>query len=378
MAAKKGKSEQRIKDWQQRYHQREEYEDQTAPRQRTKHHEVKLPPRELSAGAEGLDDLPRAEGMVIGQFPGGAIVLVGTDRLLCAIAGTFRPPQGASALAVGDVVTVAIARSAQSDGDRQADKDRADAVILARQPRRTVLSRPRPRSRKRNDPYQTEMFEKVIAANMDVLLIVASTRQPPLRHGLIDRCLIIAERGELAPLLAVNKVDLGRPSEAVLESFRRLELEIVLCSAVTGEGIDELRRRLGGRRGVLAGASGVGKSTLINALVPGAQAATQEVRAKDERGRHTTSSAEVYDLPGGGMLVDTPGLRELGIALDAAELPWFFPEFEQLAGQCRFHNCTHTHEPAYAVIQAAAEGRILPRRYESYLNILQTLADRRD
>jgi ribosome biogenesis GTPase len=94
---------------------------------------------------------------------------------------------------------------------------------------------------------------------------------------------------------------------------------------------------------------------------------------KDERGRHTTTSAAVYDLPGGGMLVDTPGLRELGMSLDAEELPWYFPEFEPFAPQCRFNDCTHTHEPDCAVIAAVEAGRIPPRRYESYLRILETL-----
>jgi len=375
VAKRKGKSERRIKDWQQRYQASEDFEHSRARRQKFTRREVKLPPRELSVGAEDLDDLPRVEGMVLGHFPGGALVRVAGERLLCGIAGTFRAPQGASVLAVGDTVTVALTRPKHFDGRDEIDKDRADGVILARAPRKTALSRPQPRSGKRRDRYETETFEKVIAANMDVLLIVASTAEPPLRHGLIDRFLIIAERGGLQPVLVINKIDLAPPDPVVIESFRHLEVEILLCSALTGQGKDALVRRLTGRSSVLAGASGVGKSTLINGIVPGAAATTRAVRARDERGRHTTSGAAVYDLPGGGIIVDTPGLRELGIHLDATELPWYFPEFEALAGRCKFRNCTHTHEPQCAVVLAVQRGQILARRYEGYLNILKTLED---
>lgn len=375
MARRKGKSQRRIKNWHQRYHAEEDFEPTEATRQKLRQKEVKLPPRELSVGAEGLDDLPRMQGMVTGQFPGGAIVRIGEDEFLCGIAGTFRAPEGSSVLAVGDLVSVAVTRPQHLDGRKEIDRDRSDGVILERQPRRTVLCRPQPRSGKRRGEYETDVFEKVIAVNMDALLIVASTRQPPLRVGLIDRFLIIADRCELTPLLVINKTDISPPDPTILEDFRSVGVEAILCSAVTGKGLRKLTKCLAGKRSVLVGASGVGKSTLINAIVPGADAATREVRMKDERGRHTTSSTVIYDLPGGGMVVDTPGLRELGIHLDPAELPWYFPEFEALTGECKFRDCTHTHEPDCAVLSALERGDILPRRYQSYLNILETLGE---
>jgi ribosome biogenesis GTPase len=295
---------------------------------------------------------------------------VGAETLLCGIAKTFRAPEQSSALAVGDIVTVAQTISADAAG---ADKDRSDGMILSRQPRRTALSRPQPMSSKRRNPYADDVFEKVLVANMDQVVIVAATCQPKMRVGLIDRFLIIAERGQMKTLLAVNKIDISEPPEEAMEHVRSLGVEIFPVSATRGDGLDELRAALAGRRSVLAGASGVGKSTLVNALVPGANAATREVRAKDERGRHRTTSADVYELPGGGALVDTPGLRELSIRLDAAELTWYFPEFQALAGKCRFSDCTHTHEPDCAVQAAVETGEILPRRYESYLRILETL-----
>ncbi|MCD6365787.1 MAG: ribosome small subunit-dependent GTPase A, partial [Planctomycetes bacterium] len=277
-----------------------------------------------------------------------------------------------SALAVGDDVTVALTRQDHSDAS-DADRDRADGMILSRGPRRSALARPRPRSSRRRGAYDDQTFDKVIAANIDVLLIMVATRDPPLRHGLIDRYLIIAERGELTPLLVLNKIDLGRGDETVLADFETLGIDIFLCSAETGEGVEDLASALKGKRSVVAGASGVGKTTLINRMIPGADAVTRRIRGKDGRGRHTTSAAVVYDLPGGGMIVDTPGIRELGMELQPDELPWYFPEFEALAPGCRFNNCTHTHEGDCAVRRAVETGQIPARRYKSYLNILATL-----
>ena len=335
---------------------------------------VKIPASRLAAPQENLEDLPKCEGLVVGLFPGGATVDAPQGRLLCGVAKTFRAPEGSSALAVGDGVTVALINVADASGAKD-DKDRADGMILSRQPRRTALSRPEPTSGKHRDVHQYETFEKVIVANMDVLLVVAASRQPPLRHGLIDRFLIIAERGELTPILAINKIDLGEPDAQIVEEFAALGMKIYLCSAATGEGIAPLAAALAGKRSVLAGPSGVGKSTLVNAIIPEAGALTREVRSKDERGRHTTSAASIYALPGGGVLVDTPGIREMGIRIEPAVLPWYFPEFEPFSPQCAFRDCSHTHEPNCGVRSAVEEGKILPRRYESYLRILETLED---
>jgi len=372
MAKRKGKSRRRVKGWQERLAGGEDVESMHG-HQRLAPPAVKLPPRELEAGSEALDDLVRVEGMVVGQFPGGALVRTDQRVLQCNIAKTFRAPPTATALAVGDIVTVALAPQQVSREHQQSDKVRSDGMILSRQPRRTALARPQPRSGKRRDEYDTKPFEKVIAANMDLLLIVAATRQPPLRHGLIDRYLIIAQRGEMDSLLVLNKIDLGLPQPKIIEEFAAMGLESIACSALTGEGLDDLRNRLAGRRSVMAGASGVGKSTLINALVPAAEAAVGSIRAADERGRHTTTSVSVYDLPEGGLLLDTPGIRELALRLDPAELPWFFPEFIPFAQQCRFRDCTHTHEPGCEVARAAEADELPRRRYESYLRLLETL-----
>jgi len=367
------------------------------------------------------------EGLVVGVYRRAVSVLLERQVCYCAVAKTFRAPPQASALAVGDIVTVAVSADLSCPTRQDIDKERMDGFILTRRPRLTALSRPKPMSAKRIDQYKTAIFERVIAANMDQLLIVASMVQPKFWRRLIDRYLIVAERGELAPLLVVNKIDLHRPSNGLLADMRNLGLDVLCCSAKTGEGLDALRLRLAGKQSVLGGASGVGKSTLVNALIPEAEAATRTVRPKDLRGRHTTAAAAVYYLPDpagmglvvpsaapaaaggwpaekpqqptgdeppardapkdeqaplpfvvppGGMLVDTPGIRELGFTIDASELAWYFPEFDPFVHQCRFNNCTHTHEPDCAVIAAVQRGQVPARRFESYLTIRQSLKER--
>jgi len=376
MARYKGKSKRRIKNWHQRVVAGGEADDTTDDRRLGfSKREVKLPAERLEAAQENLDDLPRAEGMVVGLYRRGCVVRTGQDELLCGIAKTFRAPESTSPLAVGDVVTVALTHDQHRGQDTERDRLRADGFIVARQPRRSALTRPQPRGAKRTDPHTTEIVEKVIAANIDVLVIVASMRQPRLHRGLIDRFLIVAERGELTPVLVFNKIDLARPEAALLKEFKSLDVQVVPCSAETRKGLRGLRAALKDKAGVMAGPSGVGKTSLINALIPGADGAVREIRAKDERGRHTTSASVVYDVPGGGIIIDTPGIRELALPLTAEELPWYFPEFEELSPQCKFNNCTHTHEPQCAVLAAVEAGDLPAHRYESYVRILETIED---
>lgn len=379
MPRRKGKAQRRIKDWQRRFREAPTDSLDANSSETLQPLRVKLPAsRNKPITEAGETDEPSYESdgiaIVTGLFPGGAIVHMGEDVLLCRLAGTFRPPKGTSALAVGDEVDVALTEAQHVSGDMATDGRRTDGVILSRWPRRSALARPQPTSGKRRGRYDDEMLVKVVAANMDTLLIIASVRQPALRLGLIDRFCIIAERGEMSPILVINKIDLNKPGKTLLKELSAIGLEVFCCSAETGKGFRKLRKVLQGKRSVLAGASGVGKSTLINALVPGADLAVREIRMKDQRGRHMTSAATLHELPGGGLLVDTPGVRELAVEMDAAELTWYFPELAEFAPKCKFNDCTHTHEPDCAVIAAAEAGKIPPRRYQSYLRILETIS----
>lgn len=257
-------------------------------------------------------------------------------------------------------------------GDRVLVERRpSGALAVARLlPRATRLSRP--------DPYYAQR-ERVLAANLDLALVVASLRRPALSPGLIDRFLVALAHGGVPAAIAVNKADLlagprdGDPELGLLDPYRALGLPVILCSARTGEGMAELAALLAGRLVAFVGHSGVGKSSLLNALAPEAAAAVGEISEGVRRGRHTTARARVYRLSGGARVVDTPGIREFGLwKLTPAELARYFDEFESHSGGCHFANCSHTHEPRCAVREAAHRGE-LPR-YETYLRMLASLA----
>ena len=167
--------------------------------------------------------------------------------------------------------------------------------------------------------------------------------------------------------------------DAVLGLYRSIGYEAVGVSAATGEGMDSLRTMLAGKISLLSGNSGVGKSTLINALIPGLDLRTGEISTAHDTGMHTTTFSEMFDLPGGGEIIDTPGVRGFGtVEFAPDEVSHFFPEIFKLSGECRFGNCTHTHEPGCAVLDALEEHRISQSRYASYLSILEETRDGAD
>jgi ribosome biogenesis GTPase len=230
-------------------------------------------------------------------------------------------------------------------------------------PRRTFLSRP--------DPANPRL-EKVVAANIDLVVVVVSIADPPLRPGLIDRYLIAIERGGAGAAICVNKIETGdRASvEQVLQPYRSLPAPIVICSAHTGEGIDDLRAIIAGKLCVFVGHSGVGKSSVLNALLPDAFAATGAVSGVTGKGRHTTTRSQIYDLAGGARVIDTPGVREFGLwKLDPAEVRLYFHDFDDAAASCRFADCTHLHEPDCMVRTHVEAGLIAPARYQRYKSI---------
>jgi ribosome biogenesis GTPase len=220
----------------------------------------------------------------------------------------------------------------------------------------------------------SRLEEQVIAANVDVLVIVASTVQPAFRPGLVDRYLIVAEVGGVTPLLVVNKVDLAPEEPADVQPYRELGVTVLNTSCVTAQGIASLRAALSGKRSVVAGHSGVGKSSLINALDPSLAIVTDEVSISTEKGRHTTTTARLYTLADNIRIIDTAGARSLGLwSVSSEELAYYFPEMAELAGGCRFRNCTHVHEPACAIREAVESGDLPKQRYASYLRIRASL-----
>ena len=234
-------------------------------------------------------------------------------------------------------------------------------------PRRTAFLRP---------TIGQEAIRQVIAANLDRLAVVASVRSPALKTGLIDRMIVGAYIGQMEPVVIINKIDLKIDSshEAVAEAYQKIGCKVLLVSAESGFGIDELEDSLAGHRTLLAGHSGVGKSTLLNRLILGLDIKTREVSDFSNRGKHTTTAIEMYKLPSGGFIVDSPGLKVMGLwAVDQESLPAYYPEFEKLRDKCRFSVCSHSHEPGCAIKGAVESGEIETFRYENYLRIRETL-----
>ncbi|MFZ5816985.1 MAG: ribosome small subunit-dependent GTPase A [Bacillota bacterium] len=252
-----------------------------------------------------------------------------------------------SLVVVGDLVT--LSRTPEGLG-----------VIEDVHPRRSKLSRP---------GFQN--YEHIIAANVDQLLIATSVHQPPFKRNLVDRFLLLARQAGLEPVLVVNKCDLEE--ERVIRSWLApLEpsgVPMILTSAATGRGLEELRTVLAGKVSCLAGQSGVGKSSLVNALFPGLTILTQGTTWAN-KGRHTTTGSRLYPLPGGGYLADTPGIKELALwEADEADLGGVFPEIEALAPGCKFRDCSHVHEPRCAVRAAVERGEIDEGRYRNYVRL---------
>lgn len=209
----------------------------------------------------------------------------------------------------------------------------------------------------------------IIVTNVDQLLIITSAAQPRLKPNLIDRMIIAAEKSGVEPIICINKIDLIDPADLqpLLGVYGRMGYETLLLSAETGFGVERLRRRLAGRESVVAGQSGVGKSSLLNAIYPDLCLRVSEVSTETEKGRHTTTTAELLPTEDDGFIVDTPGIRQFALwDVIPEELAGFFRDLRSYVSLCRFPDCTHTHEDGCAIKDAVADGRLDARRYESY------------
>jgi ribosome biogenesis GTPase len=237
-----------------------------------------------------------------------------------------------------------------------------EGLIERVEPRHGVLTRA---SRRR---------EQVLVANVDQVAVVVSLVQPDLKPHLIDRYLAAAQKGGLRPVVCLNKIDLADPValQPLVGAYAQLGIPVLLTSARTGAGIDRLRERLRGRATVFSGQSGVGKSSLLNAVQPGLGLAVRSVSEVNNKGRHTTTYAQLIKLASGGWVVDTPGVRQLELwDVRPEEVEGYFPDFRPFVPLCAFPDCTHTHEAGCAVKVAVARQQVSPRRYHSYLGLFR-------
>ena len=286
----------------------------------------------------------------------GGVYRVRTDAgtVEASLRGRIKHRGKRDRVVIGDYVDV---------GDASGEAPVIEAVL----PRRTTLSRRSSRSR----------FAKVLAANLDRLVVVASVADPPVSRSVIDRMLVMGEAGEMECRIVLNKVELtgGRAlADALGTAYRKAGYQVVSTSVETGEGIDVFRALVRSGSSVLAGPSGVGKSSLLNAVDPGLSLRTQEVGRRSRAGRHTTVSSRLIALAGGGRVADTPGFSDAGPgSVQARDLGRCFPEFRPRLGNCQFNDCVHIHEPGCAVLAAVEEGHIERARHQSYQTILAEL-----
>ena len=289
---------------------------------------------------------------------GGIWRVLGADGLTydCSVRG--RVKLGGLKLAVGDEVELE-------------PKDAGDGFVIAEiHPRRSKLARREPGSGR---------GERIIAANVDQVVVVFALVKPTPHPAMLDRFLVIAEANSLAARIVVNKVDLASESEAqaMFADHVRAGYPLHLTSTKEGgRGLAPLHDALQNRTSALTGPSGVGKSSLMNALYPGLNLRVGEISESVNKGRHTTVGALLHPLPDGGFVADTPGLREIGMwGLDPSDLADCFPEFRPLTALCRFADCTHTVEPGCAVLEAIAARDVSARRHESYVKLREELQE---
>ena len=302
--------------------------------------------------------------MLVVKNTGSWYVVKGADGELvnCKIKGNFRLKgiRTTNPVAVGDHVAIV----KNPDGT---------AFITAIEPRRNYIIR-------RASNLSKESH--ILASNIDQAALVATLAHPVTSTTFIDRFLATTEAYRVDAILILNKIDLLTEAEdrelleAVGYLYKSIGYKVIMLSAKTGEGLDELREILASKVTLLSGNSGVGKSTIINDLIPGLEQRTGAISDAHDTGMHTTTFSEMFELPDrSGYVIDTPGIRGFGtIEMEEHEVSHFFPEIFERGRECRFGNCTHTHEPACAVREAVDEGLIAQSRYSSYLSILDDIS----
>lgn len=300
------------------------------------------------------------KGLVIKNTGSWYVVHTEEGDINCKVKGNFRIKgiRTTNPVAVGDRVDITV----NPDGN---------AFITAIEPRDNYIIR---------KAINLSKESHIIAANLDEAFLVVTLAHPVTSTTFIDRFLATAEAYRVKTTLLINKIDLLVVEEdrqyldAVTYLYRSIGYDVMHISGLTGEGIDRLRERIAGKISLFSGNSGVGKSTIINDLLPGLELRTAAISDIHDTGMHTTTFSEMFPVPGGGWIIDTPGIKGFGtIDFERGEIAHFFPDIFEISHDCRYNNCTHTHEPGCAVLKALDDHRIAQSRYNSYLSILDDL-----
>jgi ribosome biogenesis GTPase len=363
---------------------RTEFRKNREVRTRDKNLTQRLAGTEFQETDEARDERVRARGRFsrkrtvadaeIMEDSSGTIVLPAIDRQTCRLGRALRVQGLLTTLAdeegrIFRCATRRLLKSISTDqrhvvvaGDRVwfRPEGTEEGIIERVEPRRGVLSR------------DSRGKQHIIVTNVDQMLIVSSAAEPRIKPNLIDRYLVTAERSSIRPIICINKIDLVDPADLMplVGVWGQLGYRVILSSVLTGLGIDCLKEAIAGVESVVTGQSGVGKTSLLNAIEPGLGRRVQAVSSDTQKGRHTTSTAELLPLSCGGYVVDTPGIRQFQLwDVIPEELAGFFRELRPFVNRCRYPNCTHTHEEECAVKDAVADGWIDARRYESYIQM---------
>lgn len=265
-------------------------------------------------------------------------------------------------VAVGDIVEMEIET-----------KESSTAIIDEIHTRHNYINRQSPRHKHQHH---------IVASNLDQSLLVATLKEPKTSQGFIDRFLVASEMYHVPALVVFNKADLYKSKEmeryeALKAMYEAIGYKVFLISAVKNEGVEEVLELLKNKTTLISGHSGVGKSSLLNVIFPDINLRTQDVSGWSGKGQHTTTFAEMYDLPFGGRLIDTPGMREFGLVdISKQELSHYFPELRDRLNDCQFNNCLHVNEPGCAIKEAVMNGAVHEDRYVSYVNILDSIEEK--
>ncbi|HEY0067065.1 MAG TPA: ribosome small subunit-dependent GTPase A, partial [Flavisolibacter sp.] len=264
-------------------------------------------------------------------------------------------------IAVGDIV----------DFDKENEAE--STVIITRiRDRHNHINRQSPRAKHQ---------QHIVAANIDQSLMIATLKEPRTSRGFIDRFLVACEMYHVPAVILFNKVDLYKDKEQeqleeIREIYGRIGYPVLSMSIHLQQGIDKVRELLNGKTTLISGHSGVGKSTFINIIIPEAGIRTKDVSGWSGKGQHTTTFAEMYDLPFGGRIIDTPGMKEFGLVnIERSELSGYFPEMRTRLNDCQFNNCLHVNEPGCAIKEAVINQEVDEDRYVSYYNILESIPE---
>jgi ribosome biogenesis GTPase / thiamine phosphate phosphatase len=291
-------------------------------------------------------------GLIIRSQSGFLTVQTEMGLVTCHLRGRLKQGKHVGDIAaVGDRVQI----SYQTDGTGSIESIEA---------RRSALVR--------LDPRPQGIYQQVILANPDQAVFVFACDRPAPRLRMLDRFLVIAEKQGLPAVIVANKIDLVglEQAEKLFGFYPPIGYPVIYACAKSGQGVEELRERLTGKVSALAGPSGVGKSSLLNAIQPGLGLAVREISEAFQKGRHTTTVRQLFPLEGGGYVADTPGMRSLALwDTEPEELDGYFPELAPLVAACQFNDCHHKTEPGCAVRAAVEAGRVHPQRYDSYLRL---------